>query len=258
MPSKTSQFRETHRTVPRPRILLCPQFTEVEWTIAPLLAEWAEVATFDAPGVGDEPLPSDDPKDFDRQLVVQRGLRELDELAWDSYFVVGDAWGTATAARVAAARPEPVLGLALGHACLDYAGEGARPAVNKEVMAAMTQLLRSDYDSFVRYGMTQFTQGGFDEATSERIVARFPPMEFASQVWEENTTRPDPIGEILSSLDVPILLVKHEGCLVFTDEGYEDAVRALPEARRTSVSRSPSASDEFATALRDFCESVID
>jgi len=25
--------------VSRPRILLCPQFTEVEWTIAPLLSE---------------------------------------------------------------------------------------------------------------------------------------------------------------------------------------------------------------------------
>jgi pimeloyl-ACP methyl ester carboxylesterase len=243
--------------VDRPRILLCPQFTEVEWTIAPRLSEWAEVATFDAPGVGDEPMPPGDPRDFGRELVVQRGLRQLDELGWDSYFVAGDAWGTATAVRVAAARPERVQGLALGHASLDYDSEGARPAINKEVTAAMTQLLRSDYDSFVRYGMTQFTQGAFDEETAERIVARFPPMEIASLVWETNTQRPEPMGELLSELDVPILLAKHEGCLVFTDEGYEDAVRALPEARRTSISRASSASDEFATALRDFCESVV-
>ena len=143
----------------RARILLCPQFTEVEWTIAPQLAEWAEVATFDAPGVGDEPIRSGDPADFDRELVVQRALHEIEDRGWDSYFVVGDAWGTATAVRVARARPEPVLGLALGHASLDYQREGRRPAVSKEVTAAMTQLLRSDYDSFVRYGMTQFTQG---------------------------------------------------------------------------------------------------
>jgi pimeloyl-ACP methyl ester carboxylesterase len=243
--------------VARPRLLLCPQFTEVEWTIAPLLSEWAEVATYDAPGVGDEPMPEGDPKDFDRELIVQRGLAELDELGWKEYFVVGDAWGTATAARVAAARSEPVLGLALSHASLDYEAEGARPAVNKEVTAAMTQLLRSDYDSFVRYGMTQFTQGGFDEETSERLVARLPSAELTSQVWEANISRPEPIGELLAELDVPMLLVKHEGCLVFTDEGYEDAVRALPEARRTSVSRAASASDEFAAALRDFCESVL-
>jgi hypothetical protein len=62
---------------------------------------------------------------------------------------------------------------------------------------------------------------------------------------------------LLERLDVPLLLAKHEGCLVFTAEGYEDAVRAQPEARRTSVGRSPSASDEFATALRDFCEQVL-
>ena len=204
--------------MPRPRILLCPQFTEVEWTIAPQISEWAEVATFDAPGVGDEPIPGDDPMRFDREMVVQRALQEVERLDWDSYFVVGDAWGTATAARIATARPGPVLGLALGHACLDYGSEGERPAVNGELVAAMTQLLRSDYDSFVRYGMTQFTQGSFDEETSGRIVARFPPMEVASQVWETHVARPEPIGELLRQLDKPLLLAKHDGCLVFTAE----------------------------------------
>jgi pimeloyl-ACP methyl ester carboxylesterase len=241
----------------RPRLLLCPQFTEVEWTIAPQLSEWAEVATFDAPGVGDEPMPAGAPPQLDREMVVQRALGEIESRGWDSYFVVGDAWGTATAVRVARTRSEPVLGLALGHASLDYERDGPRPAVNKEVTAVMTQLLRNDYDSFVRYGMTQFTQGGFDEETSERIVERFPPMEIASRVWEMNVLRPEPMGEMLAELDVPILLSRHEGCLVFTDEGYEDAVRALPDARRTSVSRASSASEEFAAALRDFCESVV-
>src|SRR5258705_11502854 len=84
----------------RPRILLCPQFTEVEWAIAPQLSEWAEVATFDAPGVGQEPFPDDDLTRLDRELVVQRALKEVEDRSWDSYFVVGDAWGTATAVRV--------------------------------------------------------------------------------------------------------------------------------------------------------------
>ena len=202
-------------------------------------------------------MPAGDPAGFDRELVVKRALEEVEKLSWDSYFVVGDAWGTATAVRVAAARPEPVVGVALGHASLGYHQEGARPAVNKEVTAAMTQLLRSDFDSFVRYGMTQFTQGSFDEETSERIVARFPPMEIASHVWEANVARPEPIGGLLGQLDVPILLAKHKGCLVFTEEGYEDAVRAMPDARRTSVGRAPSASEEFAAALRDFCKGVL-
>jgi pimeloyl-ACP methyl ester carboxylesterase len=243
--------------VPRPRILLCPQFTEVEWTIAPQLSEWAEVATFDAPGVGDEPIPGDDPTRFDREMVVQRALREVERLDWDSYFVVGDAWGTATAARFATTSPGPVLGLALGHACLDYGSEGERPAVNGELVAAMTQLLRSDYDSFVRYGLTQFTQGSWDEETSGRIVARFPPMEVASQVWETHVGRPEPIGELLRQLDKPLLLAKHDGCLVFTPEGYEDAVAAFPKAHKVSVPQATSASDDFAAALRDFCERVL-
>ena len=242
----------------RPRILLCPQFTEVEWTIAPQLAEWAEIATFDAPGVGDEPIPGDDPMRFDREMVVQRALQEVERLDWDSYFVVGDAWGTATAARIANARPAPVLGLALGHASLDYGTEGERAAVNGEMVAAMTQLLRADYDSFVRYGVTQFTQGAFDEQTSGRIVARFPPMEVASKVWETNVVRPEPIGELLRQLDKPLLLVKHDGCLVFTAEGYEDAVAAFPTADKASIPKAPSASDDFAAALRDFCERVLD
>ena len=96
--------------MPRPRLLLCPQFTEVEWAIAPQLSEWAEVATFDAPGVGDEPVPDDAPELIDRDAVVRRAVREVDALGWDSYFVIGDAWGTATAAHVAAARSESVLG----------------------------------------------------------------------------------------------------------------------------------------------------
>src|SRR5215207_3155367 len=240
--------------MPRPRLLLCPQFTEVEWAIAPQLSEWAEVATFDSPGVGNEPIPAGAEQGIDRELVVQRALQEVESLGWDSYFVAGDAWGNATAVRVVAARPDPVLGIALGHASADYSSDGERPAVNGELVAAMTQLLRSDYDSFVRYGMTQFTQGGFDEETSGRIVARFPPVEVTASVWETLVERPEPIGELLGQVDKPLLLAKHDGCLVFTAEGYEDAVAALPAAHKASVPKAPSASDDFAAAVRDFCE----
>jgi hypothetical protein len=115
-------------------------------------------------------------------------------------------------------------------------------------------LLRSDYDSFVRYGLTQFTQGGFDEETAARIVERFPPMELASRVWEMLVATPEPIAEQLKRLDRPLLLVKHHGCLVFTPEGYSDLVSAFPNATTVSVQKAASASDEFAAALRDFCE----
>ncbi|HET9120885.1 MAG TPA: hypothetical protein VFN72_10160 [Solirubrobacterales bacterium] len=242
--------------MPRPRILLCPQFTEVEWAIAPRLEEWADVATFDAPGVGQEPVPEGGAELIDRDAVVRRGLQEVDRRGWDSYVVAGDAWGSATAAQVAAERPQAVQGLAIGHATLSYETEGARPAVNGEMVAAMTQLLRTDYDSFVSYGITQFTQGGFDEELSARMVERFPPNDIAARVWEMHVMRAEPIDELLRELGRPLLFAKHEGCLVFTAEGYEDAIAAFPDARRVTIHKPSGASEEFAQALREFCETA--
>jgi pimeloyl-ACP methyl ester carboxylesterase len=239
-----------------PRVLLCPQFTEVEWAIAPRISEWADVATFDAPGVGDEPLPEGGPELIDREAIVRRALQEVERRDWDAYFVVGDAWGTATAARVAAADPGRALGVALGHASVDYDMDGERPAVNAEVVAVMTQLMRTDYDSFVRYGLTQFTPGGFDDEMAAEMVSRFPPTEIAARVWEMHVERSEPIADLLRQLDVPLLLAKHEGCLVFTAEGYEDLVAAFPEADTVSVHRASGASEEFADTLRRFCEKV--
>ena len=241
----------------KPCILLCPQFTELEWPIAPTLSEWADVATFDVPGVGEEPIPDGDPSKLDREMAVQRALREVERRAWDSYFVVGDAFGTATAARVARADPEPVLGIALGHAALSLDMDGERAPVNREVCAAMTQLLRTDYDSFVRFGITQFTQGGFDEEISGQMVERFPESELAAGVWEMLLHQEEPIGEILRELDKPMLLAKHEGCLVFSSEGYEDAAAAFPQARKAVVAKTSGGSDEFAAELKEFCEIVL-
>jgi pimeloyl-ACP methyl ester carboxylesterase len=241
--------------VSRPRLLLCPQFTEIEWSIAPQLAEWADVATFDAPGVGDEPGPDDLGRSgLSREMVVKRAAEEVDRRGWDSFFVIGDAWGTATAVRLAVAKRDQVLGIALGHACADYAADGERPAVNAEVTAAMAQLLRSDHDSFVRYGLTQFTQGGFDEDTAARMVERFPSDVATAEVWEMLVSTPEPIGDLLADLEVPMLFAKHDGCLVFTPEGYEDLVGSFPDATTVSVKKAASASEEFAEAIRDFCE----
>ena len=242
--------------MPTPRLLLCPQFTEVEWAIAPRLAEWAEVATFDAPGFGDEPPPEVGPKVDYRESIVRRALREIESRGWEEYFVVGDAWGTATAVRVATAEPDRVLGVALGHASVDYASEGERPSVNGEVVAAMTQLMRTDYDSFIRYGITQFTQGGFDEEMASEMVRRFPASEIAFRVWEMHVERPEPVGDLLRQVDKPLLLGKHEGCLVFTAEGYEDLIASFPEADTVAVSKASAASEDFAGALREFCERV--
>ena len=241
----------------RPRILLCPQFTELEWVIAPQLEQWADVATFDAPGVGLEPVPEEGLERIDREIVVERALEEVDRRGWDSYFVLGDAFGTPTAARVAKARPAAVLGIALGHAAPHLGMEGDRAPVNGELCAAMTQLLRSDYDAF-KHGITQFTQGGFDEERAAAMVERLPDdVDVAVRAWQMNLEESNPVAEVLGALGVPLLLAKHEGCLVFSAEGYEDAVAALPSARTLSVEKTCGASPEFAQALRAFCGEVL-
>jgi hypothetical protein len=76
----------------RPRLLLIPEFTELSWTIKPQLAEWAEVASYDPPGVGAEPLPEGDVASFTREVIADRGLEELDRLGWDRFFVLADGW----------------------------------------------------------------------------------------------------------------------------------------------------------------------
>jgi hypothetical protein len=116
--------------------------------------------------------------------------------------------------------------------------------------------MRTDYDSFVRYGITQFTQGGFDEEMATKMVRKFPATDVVSKFWEMLVERPEPVGEMLRALDKPLLLAKHDGCLVFTAEGYDDLVASFPKAETVTVSRASAASEEFAAALRGFCERV--
>ena len=235
----------------RPRLLLVPLVTELEWVIRPRLEEWAEVASFDVPGVGAEPpaVP------LGRQAIVDRALLELDRRGWDSYVLVADGSVLPTAVRVASARPEAVRGMALGHTCLVHSLEGERATVNREVMEAFAQLAHNDYGNFVRYGITQLTHGSFGDELAARMLDRVP-VEVGRTVWELNVLDHEPFGEVIRELDVPLLFAQHDGCLGHTAEGFEDAVAAFPEARTVSVAEAPSVSGEFAEALRQFCLDV--
>src|SRR3954447_13411122 len=122
------------------RLLLVPAFSELQWTIKPMLEQWAEVASFDPPGVGDEPVPEglelhpDMPLEARRSALTEwrrvsavRGLEEVDRLGWERFFVVADGEGIPTGLRIAAGRLDGVMGLALGHAALSRSTEGERP-----------------------------------------------------------------------------------------------------------------------------------
>ena len=68
----------------RPRLLLVPEFTELQWTIKSDLEQWAEVRSFDPPGVGGEPRP-EDLTTVSRRLVVERGPAAPAPHPWFSF-----------------------------------------------------------------------------------------------------------------------------------------------------------------------------
>jgi pimeloyl-ACP methyl ester carboxylesterase len=249
------------RTAP-PRLLLVPSFTELEWGIRPSLEEWAEVATFDVPGVGDNEVPFEVGPDPSRaaelltrwrEAAVQIGLDAVDRRGWEHFVVVTDSWGAPTAVRIARMRRDAVLGVAMGHAALSHSTEGERAPERAGVLAAMVQLARQGNDAFVRYGIAQMTRGGIDEDTAQKMVERFPDMELVTATLEAIGQEPEPIGDELRAIEAPLLLAKHEGCLGSTDEGFEDIVAAFPNAETAVCPEMCASSPAFAEALQGFC-----
>jgi hypothetical protein len=236
----------------RPRLLLVPQLSEIEWVIKPLLEEWAEVASYDAPGVGHEP-PADD---FGSDAVARRGLEEVERRGWERFFVVADEFGVAAATRIASAAQDRLDGIALGHARLTNSLHGERPAVNHEVHEACLSLIRTDNRTFVRqmFRMTggEDTAGGYTEELADQYLERVP-FHLELPFWETRAFEGERIGERLAQLSMPMLFARHRGCVLFTDEGFEDAVAAFPDAVAVTCAEKPGTSPEFAHALREFC-----
>jgi pimeloyl-ACP methyl ester carboxylesterase len=222
--------------------------THLEWRTKPQLEQWAEVASFDAPGIarGSEGLATLD-------AIADAGLLTLDRLGWDRCTVVADEFGVSIAARITAARPDAVQALALGHARLSNRATGERSPVNTDVLAAFQGLARTDYRSWVRaFGRLSAGAGGaagYDEEFIEHFLERVRP-EAPATYMEQTFADQRSWEESFRSLDVPMLLVEHRGCLLFTREGYEDAIAAFPEAESGSVAVKPSASPEFAELLQ--------
>jgi pimeloyl-ACP methyl ester carboxylesterase len=247
----------------RHRILLAPSLTELEWPIRPLIEEWAEVASYDAPGVGQEPPEEGHLLD----ASARRGLVELDRRDWDRCVLVGDEYGAGVAARIAAARPRAVQALVLGHACLHYRREGERPSLNPDVADLLLRMADLDFRAFARQMFTGWDprRGAMGEPARwdqvadlylERVPAEAAQNYLAALLSEGESSDP-PLDEKLRALDAPMLFVKHEGCVLFTPEGFEDAVAAIPGAKTAATAVKPSVSPEFADILREFCQAAV-
>jgi pimeloyl-ACP methyl ester carboxylesterase len=235
----------------KPRLLLLPGYTELEWAIRPALEEWAEVAAFDAPGVGDEPRTGS----YTSAAVAQRAAAEVDRLGWRSCVVAADEYAIAAALKFAARHRAAVQGLALGHACLTFSPHADPPAVNAEVRSAFNQVAELDDRTYMRH-LTQITQGFYGEELADLMLERVPTGVAQAYVLENVTDLGDWIEGALRDLGKPMLLAEHDPCLLFTKEGYEAAVRAFPDSMRVSCREKPTVSMTFAEALREFCREL--
>jgi pimeloyl-ACP methyl ester carboxylesterase len=249
----------------RHRLLLVPAFTELEWGIRPRVEEWADVATFDMPGIGDQPMPDGvEPNVAQMHRLLSRwrsagleaGLREVERRGWDEFFVITDDLGAPTAVEIAKRRRGGVRGLALGHAALSHSTEGERAPMHGAIWAVLAQLAHQGSEQFVRYGIAQATRGGVSEEVAQRMIERFPDMELVSATVDALATVAEPIGDDLAALALPMLFGKHEGCLARSDEGFEDVVAAFPEAQTVICPETCSSSPTFADAVRSFCDAV--
>jgi hypothetical protein len=234
----------------RPRLLLISEWTELEWTeLRPKLEDWAEVASSEPQWLDSEPRP----EALDRDALVAVGLEEVDRRGWERCFVIADGWSVSSGVRLALARPDAVSGMVVGHARLSHRKEGDRAPINGPVWEALNELAHKDHEEFLVHGLSQVTGGAISGDVARQMFERYP-HEVISSGFELLTADDDELEGLLAELRCPLLLAKHEGCLLATDEGFEDAVAALPQAETVTVHERPQNSDWFAAAIREFCE----
>ena len=236
----------------RPRLLLVPSISELEWgRILPLLEAWAEVATYDIPGLS-ETGPS---RPMDADFSIQGGVRVLGQRGWNEAIIVGDQFGSALAVLVADAWAGDVRGLALGHACLTYTRAGPRPAISPiaaDFQLQLTRLGRAQADQMFLQGV-EMTYGS-DVAAG--IRARLSPsftQQYAQLLLDNQDIDLEPV---LRRLGVPLFFAQHKECGLWMPEGFEDAVAAFPDARTLVTDENPGSSPEFAAELREFAAGV--
>jgi pimeloyl-ACP methyl ester carboxylesterase len=233
----------------RPRLLLVPGISELEWQIKPELEEWADVATYDPPGVGSSR------DEWSIEACVGRGLEELDRRGWDEYILVADGWGSWYGVGLLEARPNAVRGFALGHAALSNRMTGNRAPLRGEIWDVLRQLVAQGREKLAGFAIAQFTRDGYDEDLAAKMLDRIPTPAL-TKMLDEGPQMAYDLEDLLRPLGLPLLFAKHEECLLFTDEGFDDAVAAFPDAHTCSMPKVCAASPVFADALRDFCTEI--
>jgi pimeloyl-ACP methyl ester carboxylesterase len=220
------------------RILFVPALAAVEReAFREMAQDWATVESFD--------LPASSSIDE----AVAAAAARVDELGWERYAIAGESYSQAVAVALATMHADRLDGVALGHAVAHFVVEGDRAAVNPAVFQALRQLLETDYMAFAR-AITQVSGGAITDEAMEAFVASVPQPVARAWMTTLVESRP-PMAAGLRDVDVPVLLGEHRGCFMWTHEGFEDAVAAVPHARAMSCEAPPMLDSNFHSALRE-------
>ena len=180
--------------------------------------------------------------DAGSEATGRRGLEEVDRRGWDA------SWSSRTSSAWSRPRTSlPRRAIGSGDRARARAGvERCRPARGRRSTArccsGIQSLLRTDPRTFVQAALQDDRRRGRRRAdtAARRLVdewLRRVPMDVAEPFYEAARTRARKWEQRLARLDVPMLLAQHTGCLMFTDEGFEDAVAALPDAQHHPLRR---------------------
>jgi pimeloyl-ACP methyl ester carboxylesterase len=228
----------------RPHLLYVPIAVGVEAEPVIERVDWADVATFDVPGAGsNRGVPW-----TGVEGVCELAVATVDALGWERFGIVCDSHGQAAGIELALSRRERVEGIFIGHAAAHYTTKGERPAMNPSIYEAAAQLLEGEYRSFGR-AITQLTQGATTDEQVDAWIAAFP-QDLARRAFQELAEAEPELVTRLRGSGLPVVLGQHKGCLMWTDEGFEDAVAALPEAAAVVADGVPAHDPAFIEAMR--------
>ena len=233
----------------RPRILFVPIFAGFEARpFAAGVGAWADVESFDGPGAGSRR----DEAAGGIEAMAAAGADRIGELGWDRCVLVADSHAQASAIELALGDPR-VVGICISHAAIGYTHDGERPALSPAVHGAAAQLLESDLRSF-GHALMQLTQGRIDEQWVEAFLESVPRATAHARMAQLSGR---PLAARLAGAELAILLAKHEGCLMWTPEGFADAAAAVPDAATVACDEVPIANEGFHEAVRSLCERVF-
>ena len=232
----------------RPRLLLMPSVAEVESDANQAHARAVGRGRgFDVPGVGVEVASGG--CDIPRASIApsQRLRGSAGRGSCSS--------GTKSAPRRRSASPQGSRGG--GGACPGTPGalasQGRRSrSAHGDITKAVIRLAHTDPRSFVRALARSLRTPR--RRTRQALHGAGRPQHRHGRdgraARPRGTEGPEPV---LRSLDVPMLLIEHKGCLLWTDEGFQDSVPAFPRRpppRWTEAERRPRVRRGCATAAR--------